>query len=292
MNKIRAFGLVLLLSFGTHIALAEGTNLWRQSRYDEFEKGTAKGVAINSEGRLELAPAFKSIFTSPSTYIWQVVSDAQGTAYLASGSPARVYRVSPDGKASIIFEAKELQVQALEIDNEGSLYAATSPDGKVYKISRGNPKEQGPATSVRADSRSGTSSEAAKSEVPIDKSYESRVFFDPKTKYIWDLALDRSSGRLYIATGDHGEIFKVERDGQGSLFFKSDESHIRCLALQPVVRTTSANDEASSNKRKKPVIASTPPTAYNVIAGTDGSGLIYRITPAGEAFVLYSASKK
>jgi hypothetical protein len=29
-----------------------------------------------------------------------------------------------------------------------------------------------------------------------------------------------------------------------------------------------------------------------VIAGTDGSGLVYRISPAGEAFVLYSAPKK
>ena len=30
----------------------------------------------------------------------------------------------------------------------------------------------------------------------------------------------------------------------------------------------------------------------NLIAGTDGSGLVYRITPKGEAFVLYSAPKK
>ena len=30
----------------------------------------------------------------------------------------------------------------------------------------------------------------------------------------------------------------------------------------------------------------------NVIAGTDGSGLVYRISPAGEGFVLYSAPKK
>jgi len=292
MNKVRAFGLVLLVSLGTHIALAEGTNLWRQSRYDEFEKGTAKGVAISSDGRLQLAPSFKSIFTSPSTYTWQVVSDPQGVAYLASGSPARVYRVTPDGKASIIFEAKELQVQALEIDDQGALYAATSPDGKVYKIARASAKEQAPTANERTDSRSSTSSEAAKSEVPVDKSYESRVFFDPKTKYIWDLALDRSSGRLYIATGDHGEIFKVEKDGQGSLFFKSDESHIRCLALQPVVRTTSSNDEATSNKRKKAAVPSAPATAHNLIAGTDGSGLIYRITAAGEAFVVYSASKK
>ena len=290
MNKIRAFGLVLLVFLATHSALAEGTNLWRQSRYDEFEKGTAKGVAINSDGRLELAPSFKSIFTSPSTYIWQVVSDQQGVAYLASGSPARVYRVTPDGKASIIFEAKELQVQALEIDDQGSLYAATSPDGKVYKIARVNPKEA-PTSSERSENRSSATSDTTKSEVPVDKGYDSRVFFDPKTKYIWDLSLDRSSGRLYIATGDHGEIFKVEKDGQGSLFFKSDESHIRCLALQPVIRTT-GSDEVTSNKRKKPATSNAPATAYNLIAGTDGSGLVYRITAAGEAFVLYSASKK
>jgi len=30
----------------------------------------------------------------------------------------------------------------------------------------------------------------------------------------------------------------------------------------------------------------------NLIAGSDGSGLVYRISPAGEAFVLYSANKK
>jgi hypothetical protein len=292
MNKIRAFGLVLLAFFFSNIALAEGTSLWRQSRYDDFEKGTARGVAISSDGHLELAPSFKSIFTSPSTYIWQVVSDAQGNAYLASGSPARVYRVTPEGKASIIFEAKELQVQALEIDDQGSLYAATSPDGKVYKISRTNAKGQAVTNSERNESASTTSSEAAtKSEVPVDKSYEYRVFFDPKTKYIWDLTLDRSSGRLYIATGDHGEIFKVEKDGQGSLFFKSDESHIRCLALQPVVKSL-GSEEPATNKRKKANVTTPVAAPANVIAGTDGSGLIYRISAAGEAFVLYSASKK
>ncbi len=30
----------------------------------------------------------------------------------------------------------------------------------------------------------------------------------------------------------------------------------------------------------------------NLIAGTDGSGLVYRISPAGDGFVLYSAPKK
>src|SRR5258705_4430230 len=103
---------------------------------------------------------------------------------------------------------------------------------------------------------------ADKSEVKSE--WTSSVYFDPGTKYIWDLALDEG-GNLYVATGDHGQIFRVAPNGEHSLFFKSDEPHIRVL-------TIAANGD--------------------VIAGSDGSGLIYRISPKGEGFVLYSASKR
>ena len=106
--------------------------------------------------------------------------------------------------------------------------------------------------------------EKPRTSVAVDPSYSATVFFDPKTKYIWALALDRQ-GELYIGTGDRGEIYRVDRNGNGSLFFKSDEAQIRVLALDK---------------------------AGNLLAGTDGSGLIYRISPQGEAFVLYSAPKK
>src|SRR5689334_17417986 len=132
MQRVLLKALCLLLL--SSAVWAEGTQLWQQSKFEEFEKGTSNGVAISSDGNLQLAPSLKSIYTSPSTYIWQVVSDAQGNAYLGAGSPARVYRVTPDGKASVIFEAKELQVQALVIDTDGTIYAATSPDGRVYKL--------------------------------------------------------------------------------------------------------------------------------------------------------------
>ncbi|MGA9974963.1 MAG: hypothetical protein WBP98_09180, partial [Candidatus Sulfotelmatobacter sp.] len=73
------------------------------------------------------------------------------------------------------------------------------------------------------------------------------------------------AGNLYVATGDHGEIYRVTPKGEHSVFFKSDETHIRVLAFD---------------------------AQENLIAGSDGSGLIYRISPAGEGFVLYSAPKK
>ena len=124
---------LLLLSI---LVLAEGTRTWEQSKFDDFEKGTAKGVAMRSEGGLELAPSLKPIYTTPSTYVWAIAGDAQGNVFAAAGAPARVYRVTPDGQASIIFQPQELQVQALVVDASGAIYAATSPDGKVYKIVR------------------------------------------------------------------------------------------------------------------------------------------------------------
>src|SRR6266700_1887474 len=224
------------------LAAAEGTRLWKETGYDEFERGTTKGVAIRSTGQLELAPGFKSVYTSPSTFIWGIASDKDGVVYAATGAPARVYRITPDGKATVIFEPKELQVQAIALGKDGAIYAATSPDGKVYKITR-----------------------AASKAAPADSSeFTADTFFDPKTKYIWDMTFD-PEGRLYIATGDNGEIYRVDRNGQGAVFFKSDEAHIRVLAFDP---------------------------RGNLIAGSDGSGLVYRISPNGEGFVLYSAPKK
>jgi len=238
-------------------AFAEGTRNWEQSRFDELTKGTATGVAIRSAGGLELAPTFKSLYATPSTYIWAIAADDAGNVYVAAGAPARVYRITPDGKATIIFEPKELQVQALQIGSGGSIYAATAPDGKVYKI------EHKPAASDKEkDKDKAPEKDATKSAV--DPSWTSSVYFEPGTKYIWDLALDKS-GNLYVATGDHGEIFRVTPKGEHSVFFKSDETHIRVLAFD-------AQD--------------------NLIAGSDGSGLIYRISPAGDGFVLYSAPKK
>jgi hypothetical protein len=243
-------------------AFADGTRTWEQSKFDDLSKGTATGVAIRSVGGLELAPAFKLLYATPSTYIWAVAADDQGNVYAATGAPARVYRITPDGKASIIFEPQELQVQTLEVAPGGVIYAATAPDGKVYKLEHKPGEKAAEKKSAEKNSGGETPNDAAKPA--LDSSWTSSVYFAPGTKYIWDLALD-NAGNLFVATGDHGEIYKVSPNGEHSLFFKSDETHIRVLALDK---------------------------QGNLIAGTDGSGLIYRISPAGEAFVLYSAPKK
>ena len=252
-------------------AFAEGTRTWEQSKFDELTKGTATGVAIRSAGGLELAPTFKSLYATPSTYIWSIAADDAGNVYVAAGAPARVYRITPDGKATVIFEPKELQVQALVTGPGGAIYAATAPDGKVYKlehkpgaVSDKKDKEKKDKDKATDDKDRDKDKDKDAAKPAVDSSWSSSVYFEPGTKYIWDLAQDKA-GNLYVATGDHGEIYRVTPKGEHSVFFKSDETHIRVLAFD-------AQD--------------------NLIAGSDGSGLIYRISPTGEGFVLYSASKK
>lgn len=250
LPTLRKLCFTLLIITVPLLALAEGTHTWEQSKFEELTKGTAKGVAIRSAGGLELAPAFKAICTTPSTYIWAVDADSNGNLYAAAGAPARVYRITPDGQFTPIFEPQELQVQALAIDKNGIIYAGTNPDGKVYRIER--------RSAVAGKENIEPSKGKSTSE------FSASVFFDPGTKYIWDLLLD-AAGNLFVATGDHGEIFRVTPKGEHSVLFKSDEAHIRVLALD---------------------------SKGDLIAGSDGSGLVYRISPKGEAFVLYSAPKK
>ena len=178
-------------------ALAEHTRWWRQTTFEEYDKGTARGVALRSDGKIFLAPRFAEFADANLAYLLQIRADSKGNLYAAGGSNAKVLRIDSTGKATSVFESAELAAQALALDAAGNLFVGTSPDGKVYKVT---------------------------------PTGQSSVFFDPKSKYIWDVLVDKD-GTVYVATGDTGKIFSVAPDGKGQVFYSSEETHIRSLAL-------------------------------------------------------------
>ncbi|MGB9435305.1 MAG: hypothetical protein WBQ89_23865, partial [Candidatus Acidiferrum sp.] len=197
-KQLKQLLLIALLVCGmASFSNADHTRRWRQSTYEEFLKGTAKGVAVRSDGHLELAPKFTLVADADASYLWSLKMDAAGTLYAGGGSPAKVFRFDASGKSKTAFESTELLAQCIAFDAKGSLYVGTSPDGKVYKVSAGG---------------------------------EKTVFFEPKTKYIWDLAFG-ADGTLYVATGDKGQIYAVSPEGKGEIYYASDEAHIKVLAF-------------------------------------------------------------
>jgi sugar lactone lactonase YvrE len=249
----------------TGLLFADGTRTWEQSKFEELIKGTTQGVAIRSSGGLELAPAFKLLATTPSAFVWSIAADREGNVYAAAGSPARVYRITPEGKSTVIFEPQELQVQALAVDKSGAIFAATNPDGKIYKLER-------------RMAAAGKKAVAQEKVATVDPEWSSAVYFDPGTKYIWSLAFD-DAGNLYAATGDQGQIFRVTPKGEHSVFFKSDESHIRVLAFDKKGNLIAGSDSSGLVYRISPsgegfVLYSAPKKEITALA-IDKEGNIY-----------------
>ena len=135
---------------------------------------------------------------------------------------------------------------------DGSVYAATLPSGKVFRIKSGQTGLDDASATVVFDPA--TMAHNTAPGKPADQA-----------RYIWDLTFD-AQGALYIATGGPAAIYRVDAaTGKASLFFESDEQHIRCLLFEP---------------------------NGNLIAGSDGGGLVYRIGKDGKGFVIYNAPKR
>jgi sugar lactone lactonase YvrE len=194
--------LLLSLIFLTFVAQASAAEpiIWETSARSELLKGEARGVSITDTGVLMLAPRVTQLFNTEQAYIWSSAADSAGNVYLGTGHDGRIYRVTPDGKGALLYDATELDVTALAVGVDGALYAGTSPDGKVYRIT--------------ADGKA-------------------EVYFDPPDKYIWSLAL-MNDGSLAVGTGDTGKLYRVRAAGakpEASLLIDTNETHVISLAL-------------------------------------------------------------
>ena len=208
LTKIGMIGFVLCCQ-----AIAQGTKLWTVDRYDAMEKGTTDGAAIRSDGRLEAGPATSLLYTTGGNYVWSLATDTAANTFVGLGGTAAgsaaVMKVAPDGKAEKVFAGKELGVQAVRVGADGAVFAATSPDGKVYRIS----------------TNGGSPSSAT-------------VLFDAtqteeKPKYLWDLAIGKT-GDIYVAAGAPAVVYRVPPGGgRAQVLFKTADQHIRCLMLAP-----------------------------------------------------------
>jgi sugar lactone lactonase YvrE len=181
--------------------LAVETKTWDQSSMADFENGTLTRLSLSSEGRLTLAPAVRELADASVTFLWALARDSKGNIYAGGGGlgggKSKLLVIDPQGHSRTLAELEGVAVQALAVDAQDRIYAATSPDGRVYRV---------------------------------DAAGKADVFYDPKTKYIWALAFGRN-GDLFVATGDQGEIHRVTPAGAGSVFFRTDETHARSLAV-------------------------------------------------------------
>ena len=189
---------------------AQGTRQWTTSRYEEFERGTPTNIALRNDGRLEPAPALRTIAATPAVFLWSV-AQVGGTFYAGTGAASggsQLLRIDARGAVTIAASFKELNVQALLPLADGSVLAATSPDGKVYRMAAGGGTPQ----------------------VVFDASLTTE-----KPKYLWSLALG-GDGKLLVASGAPAAIYQVTLGtpaAKAEVFFRSGDQHIRSMVVAP-----------------------------------------------------------
>ena len=208
--------------------LASTSATWEMTSFADFVKGKFDGVSLGRDGRLSLAPKLDTLFTSEQPVIWSVATAPDGALYAATGHRGRIFRIEQNGTSKLLWTADRPEIFAITVDKTGMLYAATSPDGKIYRIDNGKATE----------------------------------YFDPKTKYIWSLAL-ASDGTLYAGTGDGGQIFRITGPGKGEPYYATGQGNVTGLMIDQQGR---------------------------LLAGTEPNGILYRITAKDKAFALYDSN--
>ena len=205
--------MLLLWMLGASTLVAQGTRQWTTNRYEEFERGTPQNIALRNDGRLSPAPTMSVLGTTSSTYLWSLVTTGNGT-YAGTGAVtggSQLLRFDQAGKSSVVADFKESNVQALAALPDGSVLAATSPDGKLYRIA---------PTGVPA---------GTKPEVLFDSAATAE-----KPKYLWSVAVERN-GDVLIAAGAPATLYRLSSKpgSKPQVLFKSGDQHLRTLLLAP-----------------------------------------------------------
>ena len=256
MNKIYCVAFTVLLCVFS--ALASEPSIWSVNSRSEVLKGDARGVSINENGTITLAPKLIQIASTEQSYVWSSAIDDSGNTFLGTGSDGKIFKVDAGGKSSLFYDTGELNVAALAVGKNGEIFAGTAPDGKVYRISANGSAE---------------------------------IFFEPQEKYIWSLAVF-SDGSLAVGTGENGKIYRVKTakaTPETSLLFDTSETHIISLATDKQGNLYAGTDSNGLVLRFTPdgkpfaLLDSNLREIHDISVGADGSIYVLAVSDAASA---------
>src|SRR2546423_5601344 len=191
------FRFFVLISLIAASGWAVAPQFWRVRSADDFLAGDIDGFAVTSRGELRPGPSVRKLATFTDPFVLSQTTAPNGDRFFGTGSAGKVYRLR-GGELKLLYTAPEQEIYSVAF-HDGSLYAASSPNGKIYRI---DPND-GKATPL----------------------------FDPKQAYIW--AMDfLPSGDLVAATGVEGKLFRVTPAGEGKVLFDAPDTHLRSLAVK------------------------------------------------------------
>lgn len=196
--------LMLSVGLGAH---ALGT---RQLTIDDaasFAAGELNGTAVISSGALVPGVGTQRIALDATPIAASMVRATNGDVFIGTGNDGKVLRMRGD-EVSVIALTGQLLVHSLALGADGTLYAGTLPNGKIFAIN------------------------TAANATPATPEQAREVVQLPGAQHIWSLRYDTTRKVLFAATGPEGKLFAIDAAGRATVFYDSDSaSHVMDIAL-------------------------------------------------------------
>ncbi len=188
---------LICVAGGPSIGFGANAKLFRLQTQAAFLKGTLDGIGVDSLGTLQLADRAERLAEVGEPFVLAAANHPRGWV-IGTGNAGNVLLIERSGEVSTVMTADEPEIFAVWVDPDGTIFAGSSPEGRVYKVAGG----------------------------------ETTLFFDPGEVYIWGLAR-AASGDLLVATGTDGRLYRVDSQGRGEVVFDSEDTHLRALKVMP-----------------------------------------------------------
>ena len=124
--------------------------------------------------------------------------------------------------------------------------------------------------------------------------------YESSAPFLWTL-VSAPDGSTFVGSGNEGQVYRIDNDGKGSVFFDAEELEVHAVVPAPggglYVGTSPDGKIYKVDAAGKGSVLFDPPDKYiwslavdkagNVFAGTGDKGVIYKVTPDGTGTPFY-----
>ena len=270
---LRSDGKLLLAPQFRQVCDPDLNYIWalaEDSRGNVFVGGGSPGKVVRigstSAAGGEVKP--ETVFEVKDLEIHALAVDAADNLYAATSPDPKIYKITPDGKASVFFEPEAKYVWALAFDPRGNLLVATGDKGELYRV---------------------------------DPKGEAKLFFSTEETHARSIAVDKS-GNVIVGTDPSGLILRISPSGEGFVLYQAAKKEVTAVAIGADGSIYAA---AVGNKRQRlPTAAAPAPRRSQVVPApapaprpsrparppVAGGTEVYRIFPDGEPRQLWASN--
>jgi hypothetical protein len=183
------------------------------------------------------------VLKTAENHILCLTKGSQGDVIAGSGGGGMVYRLSREGRASVLFESPYEEVRSLVLDKDGNIYASASgTPAKTRKDESAAPGAKADADVVVTVSASSGSGADSTSSLPtgtrepsalyrITPDGVARMLWSSGDEMIYSLAWLEDGKSVLFGTGGKGRVYSINREERTSLVLQ--ESSEQAYLLVP-----------------------------------------------------------